>query len=187
MSERLMPAPIRDLLVTPTPPELGPGPRHGVELLAALQGRLDDAVRDAGLNQAAGRLVRATVLLWHDHFDPAHAIAQEIETRDGSYVHAILHRREPDYSNAQYWFRRVGVHPCFATLADRSASLLERAGEAAPTFHLVRRGEWDAVAFVAACEAVAGKPASDPQVQLLREIQRAEFEVLLEFLCSRRD
>jgi hypothetical protein len=44
---------------------------------------------------------------------------------------------------------------------------------------LAPRGEWDAFAFVDACESAAGKSAADGRVQLLREIQRIETEVLL--------
>lgn len=47
----------------------------------------------------------------------AHDIAQHVETANGSYWHAIVHRIEPDYFNSQYWFRRVGRHPVFAQIA----------------------------------------------------------------------
>src|SRR5262245_49662608 len=110
---------------TPEPPELGLAPRQGVEQLAPLTEKLDRAFADASLTGTRADLTRAMVLLWHDHFDAAHTIAQEVETRDGSYVHAILHRREPDYGNAKYWFRRVGQHPCFPELAARASALLK--------------------------------------------------------------
>lgn len=41
---------------------------------------------------------------WHK----AHEIAQNISTSDGSRVHAYLHRKEGDLSNAGYWYRRGG-------------------------------------------------------------------------------
>ena len=41
-------------------------------------------------------------------WDQAHEIAQEIDARDGSWVHAYLHRVEGDASNAGYWYRRAG-------------------------------------------------------------------------------
>ena len=48
--------------------------------------------------------------LWHDRrgdWDRAHQIAQEIETSNGAWVHAYLHRKEGDLSNARYWYRRA--------------------------------------------------------------------------------
>jgi hypothetical protein len=38
----------------------------------------------------------------------AHEIAQDIETAEAAWVHAYLHRREGDQSNAAYWYRRAG-------------------------------------------------------------------------------
>ena len=49
--------------------------------------------------------------LWHDaHGDwtAAHERAQEDHSRDGSWVHAYLHRKEGDIGNAGYWYSRAG-------------------------------------------------------------------------------
>ncbi len=46
--------------------------------------------------------------LWHDargDWDAAHGVAQNVTTRDGAWVHAYLHRKEGDPSNAAYWYR----------------------------------------------------------------------------------
>lgn len=48
--------------------------------------------------------------LWRDgrgDWDTAHKIAQDVETEEGAWVHAYLHRREGDLSNAAYWYRRA--------------------------------------------------------------------------------
>jgi hypothetical protein len=49
--------------------------------------------------------------LWHDakgNWDAAHNCAQEDHSRDGSWVHAYLHRKEGDIGNAGYWYSRAG-------------------------------------------------------------------------------
>src|SRR5262249_24689657 len=58
----------------------------------------------------------AGVWLLHDYLDESHTISQGVETTSGSFWHAIMHRREGDFSNAKYWFRHVGNHPVFAEL-----------------------------------------------------------------------
>jgi hypothetical protein len=53
----------------------------------------------------------ALVALWHDakgNWDAAHNTAQDIENETGAWVHAYLHRKEGDASNAAYWYRRAG-------------------------------------------------------------------------------
>ena len=49
--------------------------------------------------------------LWHDRqgdWDKAHEIVQEISTAEASWIHAYLHRKEGDESNARYWYRTAG-------------------------------------------------------------------------------
>lgn len=152
--------------------------------LEALNRPLDQALQRAGLVGQRGQLVRAIIFLWHDHLDAAHGIAQSIETPDGSCVHAILHRREPDYSNAKYWFRRVGAHACYAELAGRVSTLLQASSSGELERRLVPGGQWDPFAFVDACQDAA-KPAADEALRSqLREIQRLEFEILLDYLVE---
>ncbi len=49
--------------------------------------------------------------LWHDargDWDTAHQAAQDVDTPNGAWVHAYLHRKEGDPGNAAYWYRRAG-------------------------------------------------------------------------------
>ena len=49
--------------------------------------------------------------LWLDakgDWQQAHEIIQAIETKDGSWMHAYLHRKEGDDSNASYWYNQAG-------------------------------------------------------------------------------
>lgn len=49
--------------------------------------------------------------LWQDgkgDWTAAHDLLQHDNTAAGSWVHAYLHRKEGDASNAAYWYRRAG-------------------------------------------------------------------------------
>lgn len=170
-------------IATPDLPDLGPGPRVHVQSQAALNRLIDSFLDKSKLPAANGELIRSLVLLWHDHLEAAHRIAQNIDNADGSFAHGIMHRREPDYSNAKYWFRRVGKHRCFPELAEKVAALPGSNPATKLAEKLVHNGKWDSLALIDACEEASARPASDPQMRLLREIQRIEFEVLLESLC----
>lgn len=170
------------LITPPGPAALGPDARSGTLAEGDLNRALDELFRRHGA-PAKADLIRALLLLWHDHLDASHVISQGIENPDGSLVHGIMHRREPDYWNSKYWFRRVGQHPCFAELAKRVAPLL--GSDAKLAAQLLPRGVWDSFAFVDAVEFAAGMPATDVRHQLLRSVQQAETEAaLVWFLAS---
>jgi hypothetical protein len=169
----------KKLFASPEPPELGPGPRAGVQSEAAVKQEVDKVIQEAGFSQETGQLMRALALLWHDHLDAAHTIAQGIENADGSFVHAIMHRREPDYSNAGYWFRRVGKHRAFPEIARRVAALGEAEGANSLLRALVPKGVWDPFAFVDACAQAEGAGRTKENM-LLRDVQRVEFHSLMD-------
>ena len=111
-------------------------------------------------------------------YDQAHAICQDLEAPEAAFWHGILHRQEPDATNAAYWFRRVGAHPVFPQLHEAAGEILNRFD--AP---LKMKDRWDAFAFIDFCEAARRSPGSDSEKAAL-EIQRAEWQLLFDH-CAR--
>ena len=48
--------------------------------------------------------------LWHDgkgDWEKAHDLVNDLEGKDAAWVHAYLHRKEGDQSNASYWYHHA--------------------------------------------------------------------------------
>jgi hypothetical protein len=173
---------IAELLHEPWVPPLGAGEPNrdlGARLEALTS---DDAfaphrVRDGGMADAC----RAGLFLYHNFLDQSHTISQELLTPTGSYWHALMHRREPDFENAKYWFRRVGTHPVFEGLRADAAEL---AADAPPQAAFLRtQTAWEPFAFVDLCAAaLVGRVPCD---ELCRQIQKREWQLLFDW-CYRQ-
>ncbi|MBG85558.1 MAG: hypothetical protein CMO80_01495 [Verrucomicrobiales bacterium] len=172
---------VSDLLDVPGLAPLGPGPRSSVTSEAALNEQLDDIFAQHGKPPKA-ELISSLVMLWHDHLDASHSISQSEYNPDGSLVHAIMHRREPDYSNAKYWWRSTGDHVCFPDLAEAVAPLVE--GESELADQILGGGYWDAFGFTDAVSRGIREPEDSERHQLLKQIQRSETDVVLAHLAS---
>jgi hypothetical protein len=120
-------------------------------------------------NSRAPEAAVAGLYLYFSCLDEAHAIAQEIETAEGSFWHAILHRQEPDAGNSAYWFRQVGAHPIFPELRDRAAAIGIDFGP-----------HWDPIKFIDLCEKARQQPGS-PEEHRAIEVQRAEWQLLFDY------
>jgi len=75
---------------------------------------------------AQGELLKALWLDAKGDFDGAHAIAQDVDNAEGARVHAYLHRKEGDLSNARYWYRQARTEEVKGTLEAEWESLARR-------------------------------------------------------------
>ena len=72
-------------------------------------------------------LPAALEALWWDakgSWDKAHESAQRDEGPDGAWVHAYLHRKEGDLSNAKYWYRRADRAAAYGDLEKEWAAIV---------------------------------------------------------------
>ncbi len=105
--------------------------------------------------------------LWllHGYLDQSHRISQQVDSPTGSYWHGIMHRREGDYGNSKYWFRRVGNHVIWEQLAQDSV--------------IFKNSIWDPYRFVDLCEEFAG--TGTDMEKSLEEAQMREWELLFAY------
>ncbi len=96
-------------------PGLGAGPSD-VALTTLLN---KDSSLFTGDDVTPGTRSRWMAGLWllAGNLDRSHRISQDDESAAGSFWHGIMHRREGDFSNAKYWFRRVGRHAAMDQMA----------------------------------------------------------------------
>jgi hypothetical protein len=117
------------------------------------------------------RLIRAGLLYAYDGIDESHRIVQEIRTDQAGYWHGMIHRREGDFENARYWFRRTGRLGVFAEMH-------ARASEVSPL--MARQMDWDPYVLVGQCEQA--RFGGDVDQKELVSLQRLEFEVMFGYL-----
>lgn len=175
-------APIQDLLREDRLPPLGPGSpvRSFHAALAQPIERLFAPAKILASDFAAG--CHAALWLHFDYLDESHKISQDLDTVEGSYWHGMMHRREPDFGNAKYWFRRLGQHPIFEPLCKAAAELTHAAGMPQPAAFLAKQSTWDPMAFVDLCEAASQGKADE---MLCRRIQQCEWHLLFDYCYDR--
>lgn len=145
-------------------------------------GHLDERAARKAAGELAGRMApenlpvfQGLLLLWHDHWNPAHEIAQSREGEpDHDLLHAILHRREGDFANAGYWFRGAGKHACYPIL---EGALADASSGIASDIPGIEGGRWSPSAFLASVrkQAQSGAAETGDGSRVLRLIQAEEF------------
>ena len=138
---------------------------------------LSRRIAAAGLPPA----VASALLLWNDDLDASHTLSQALPDRFGSWLHGAMHRREGDYSNSKYWFRKAGTHAGFAQMTQRAGEVLAEAGAAPAPALAALAARWDPFAFVDLCAAAAGGGSAAP----LEALQAAELELLTDLAAHR--
>lgn len=121
----------------------------------------------------------AGVWLIHDFLDESHTISQNVDTPTGAFWHGVMHRREGDYSNAKYWFRRVGDHDVLRQLDERLAPWVAAADTAERARRLLVGGRYDPYSMVDACQRAARAGGDD--AGFCRRVQQLEWELLFDY------
>jgi hypothetical protein len=180
---------LRDFLAEAPLNPLGPGEPNR-ELVKQLRSTKPQEIFGSGpiRDERMASAVLAGLFLLADDLDRSHELSQDIATPTGSYWHGIMHRREPDYGNAKYWFHRAGRHSVYHDVAPEARQLfIEHTGELhgkASQAEFLKGDEWDADDFVDLC-SMAAKNDAEALAGLCRKIQRRECELLLEY-CYRQ-
>jgi hypothetical protein len=113
-----LPGSIRAAVVESAMPALGDGPQNS-ELAAAIMNCPPQEWKD--VSDAAKSLCESGLWLLAGDLSRSHDISQHNQSAEGSFWHGIMHRREGDFGNSKYWFRRVGEHPLFDQLSELTA------------------------------------------------------------------
>ncbi|MGD9645707.1 MAG: hypothetical protein AB7U73_08345 [Pirellulales bacterium] len=169
--------------------ELGPGhlDRELAERLQTLT--TDELFAHARVtDESMASACLAGLWLYADGLDQSHAISQSIETTTGSFWHGIMHRREGDFGNSKYWFRRVGKHPVFEPLAAETRRFAQQS-TLSEVSGLAAQENWDPFRWIDLCETAQqpgrGNAAGTGLVDFCRRIQASEWRLLFDFSYRR--
>jgi hypothetical protein len=164
---------VTQALATDNPPHLDLAIRGDTKTL--------ERIRNSPIDQPSpleSSVTTGILYLWHDHWKAAHEIAQSQEGEaDHDLLHAIVHRREGDFSNAQYWFRNAGPHGCYPLIASRLSKNLD--GHSLLGTLLANR-TWNPIAFV---QAIQKRTTVNDRI--LREIQAVELMTFYEWMRNK--
>jgi hypothetical protein len=152
--------------------KLTPSEPLSTALVLSLRATDDAAISGGKTVGHAGNfaLVRGGLFYALDALDEAHAFFQDAPGDLGSYWHGMLHRREGDFDNARYWFRRAGALPCFGDL-HRAASEFSA--------DMAKQPNWDPYLLTGECEQA--RFGAEESVAALVRLQRVEFDGLFDY------
>jgi hypothetical protein len=118
-----------------------------------------DDLRGAIEGHPGGPLVKAVLHLLNDDLNAAHQIVQEAGSPDANYLHALVHRREGDFSNARYWLRTLSTHRVWDAMRREFP-------------------EWEPLKFLVWCESCA-EGCQERRCDWLQQVQARELQILL--------
>jgi len=115
-------------------------------------------------------VVRGGLLFALDGLAGCHQLFQDTASSLVSYWHGMMHRREADFDNARYWFRRSGMLPFFDSLHHKAALI---------SADVAKQLSWDPYLFTGHCEQQ--RFGADLNESELVKLQQAEFEVVFDY------
>ncbi len=142
-------------------------------LLARRIREADDAAIAGGRaigDPAVFPLVRGGLFYAVDAIHEAHSVFQDASGDLGAYWHGMMHRREGDFDNARYWFRRAGKLGFFDALHHAACE---------HSALMARQSNWDPYVFTGECEQA--RFGADENLKELAALQLIEFEGVFDY------
>ncbi len=132
--------------------------------------------------------IQSALYICFDCFEEAHNIAQDHEGPIGNWLHAFLHRREPDAGNSKYWYARVRAQvKVYEGIGKKELAYLKEnpAPEIEPLVKKMEKSKtWEPEAFVDLCDKFRQKDSGSPAYRTLAKIQEIEWLGLVEFILT---
>lgn len=173
---------IIELLQENNPAPLGKGPRKARAEETRIESCMGKWDQEGSLESEKAQLIKAVLLLWHDYLDECHVICQDVKSASGSLIHAMMHRREGDFSNAKYWYARAGRHPVYSKYEEFFQR--ESNSKFMPVDLRKAMGErWNPAMITEQIEKVATKTET-PLYKELQNLQYFETLLLVQFLAK---
>jgi hypothetical protein len=125
----------------------------------------------------------AGLWLYHAFLQKAHQISKGISNSAGDYWRGFVHRREPDFTKARHWMKKVGPHPIHPPLREEAKKLALKAPPHRTMDFLITQKEWDPEAFIDFCQdCIEGRSHNE---RLASQIQKKEWSLLFDY-CYRQ-
>jgi len=161
---------------------LGPGKPDQAVFATLERMRPEDLSGSPIADRSMANACLSGLWLLYNHLERSHEISQAIKNETGSYWHGIMHRREPDYSNAKYWFRQTGNHPAMDELNATATKMAQGETLDDSTQFLTEGPDWDPYAMVDACQSAESGRSRNRE--LLQKIADQEWKILFDY-CFR--
>ena len=122
----------------------------------------EDSLKTDIDNLDSSDLIKSGLHLLNDDLYSSHKLSQNILSKEGSYLHAIMHRREGDYSNSKYWYSQIDNHPIWKLMSQNF-------------------DEWEPFSFINWCNK-ASKGENKKPMNWLQNAQFKEISLLLDYV-----
>ena len=141
-----------------------------------------DLLAELVKNPGEAAAMMSALWLYFDWLDQSHRISQSLANPTGNFWHAIVHRREGDFSNSKYWYARCDSHPTMQTLAANAPRVINEMPADKSLLKVISTG-WDPSALVDLVAEVHRK-TDDPRRAAAIALQKLEWQLLFEH-CTR--
>ena len=122
--------------------------------------------------------VVSALALCNDDLRLSHEVSQSINTPIGSWLHGCMHRREGDFSNSKYWYRKVGSHACFFKISSKFDGFLAQYSPKGEVKLKSLGKVWNPFDFIDLCSEAEFE--SRHIHKILKQAQLIELELLVE-------